>query len=468
MTTIQPVNTGTTANDGSGDPLRTAFTKVNDSLKSIRSDLSTAPHAVLVGDSLMQQNTAVGTDKNTYHGPRGFFTWLQIFTGFPFSFEVGNAGSQAIIGDNTGIGGDTVANIVTRLAGDVLARNPDIVFMLAGTNDVTANDTYANIKANLETIYTAILEQGALAVAMPIMPRHPSGADWASSAQRRTHHAVNQWIRDFALSTQGMVLLDAYDRWVDPASANGDARTGFTVDGVHPSMIGAYQMGLTAQSVFAGLIRPARALCYSPSDTYDATYHVHGNMLSNGLFTGTSGTAGTAASGTFATGWQGFRNSGGDATVAGSKTTRTDGLPGDVQQLVVSVSGGGAGAGAIYFATTPTSTTTGVVAGQWYEAQCEIEVSASSGGNSPLNAIYLELDDASTGGSRNRCLQPYSGHKFPDVAWSGILKTPPIQPVSTTGLRFRLIMELDETLTSSVTVRISRASLRRRVTAPVL
>lgn len=465
MTYIQSVNTGTVANDGTGDPLRTAFTKINSSLKTLRSDISTAPHAVLVGDSMTLQNTDLGSPKNAYHSPRGFFTWLQVRLGFPFDFVVGNNGPATVIGDNRGVSGDTTTGILARLDNDVLARNPDIVFVWAGTNDITSGASYATITGNLASIYQKILDRGGIVAVLPIMPRNSSGTDWGSTAQRRLHLAVNHWIENKARTTQGIVYIDPYPYFIDPTSANGEARSGFTVDGVHCSPTSAYYMGEAAIKVFSSLIRPMSHVAVSQYDAYDATNFVHGNMLTNGLLTGTSGTVGTGASGTAATGWQVFRNSGTSVTVAASKVSRSDGMPGDVQQMVISTTGTG-GTGIIYMAPSPSTTTAGVASDIWVEGCCEIEVSASTGGGSPLFGIYLDVTDQTTGGSRMRCLPPYTGTKFPNVAWKGILKTPPLQLIGTDGIRFRVIAEVDETVTDSFTVKLSRMTLRRRLTAP--
>ncbi len=465
MTLIQTVNTGGAANDGTGDPLRSAFTKINASLQSLRSDLSTAPHAVLLGDSITGQNTDTGTNKNAYHGPRGYMSWAQIRMGFPFNYTVGNAGTNTIIGDNKGVSGDTTALMLARLQADVLNRNPDIVFVLGGTNDINSGTSYASVTGNLNSIYSQILARGAMVAAIPVTPR-TSASDWSSSARRQVHHAVNQWIRDKALSTQGMILVDPYSVMIDPTTANGDARSGFTADGLHFAPIGAFYIGKLIADIFSPLMRPCKPVFCSQSDTYDAPNNPYGNMVTNGLHTGTGGTAGTGATGSVATNWQAFRNSGTSATtITASKTTRSDGLPGDVQQLVVAT-GGGSGASVCYFTTSPSDVTTGVDTNSWYEAACEIDVSGITG-TGGISGIYLELWDTSTNGARVRCLQTYAGTKFPDVSWSGILKTPALQPTGTTGLRFRVAIEMDEAVTSSVTVKVSRCYLRKLVSAPV-
>ncbi len=468
MTFIQTVNTGSAANDGTGDALRTAFTKLNDNMKSIRSDITSAPHAVIVGDSLTAHQTELISPNGAVHGVRGYFSWLQVRLGFPFNYTVGNTGAAATKGDNKGISGDTTTGVLARLQADVLDRRPDIVFVWCGTNDINSGASYATVTSNLNTIYQRILDQGATVIAVPVTPRNAAaGTDWAGASQRRTHLAVNHWINRKAQETQGMLLIDPCTIWTDPTSANGDARSGFSTDGVHCSPTGGYWMGEAAVATLGGLIRPIQQVAVSQYDQYDATYNPSGNLLSNGLLTGTGGTVGTGASGTVATGWQLSRSSGSHVTATGSKTTRSDGLPGDVQQIVLTVNGSGSGTGIVNFATSPSSVTTGLAAGAWVEGSCEIEVSASSGGGSPVEAVYLDMQDVTSGGSRVRCFQSLNGYKYPNVAWKGVFKTPPLQLVGTDGLRIRITAEMAENVNDSVTVKLSRMTMRRRLTTPV-
>lgn len=467
MTNTQSINTGASANDGTGDALRTAFNKINSNFAAIKSDLSTAPRVVLLGDSITANNTGAGTNKNCYHDPRGYFTWLQIRLGFPFAYTVGNDGTPNVIGQNAGVGGDTTTGMLARLETDVIAKNPDIVFIHAGTNDITAGASFATITGNLNTLYSTLLTKGILVVAIPIYPRG-SGSNWASSAQRNLHHAVNHWIRDKALSTQGMILVDGTPYMTDPASSTGDVRTDFTIDGLHPSPLGGFYVGEAAYKVFKEITRPAATLCYSPSDVYDATNNPAGNLLTNGLLAGTAGTVGTGASGQVADSWNLFRNSGTIATAAGSKVNRPDGLPGTMQQIVLSSAGSGSGDGSVIFTTSPSTLTSNIATNNWYEALLEIDVSAPTSGNKMIKAIYLELwDTTATIGSRTRCLQNYPSTYFADSAWSGILKTPPLPLAGTTGIRFRLIMDIDETKNDSVTIKVGRCTLRQVVNTPV-
>jgi lysophospholipase L1-like esterase len=467
MTTIQSVNIGTSVNDGTGDTLRAAFNKLNQNVKSLRSDLTTARRAVLLGDSITNYNTDTGSAFNTYHGPRGYFTWLQVLMGFPFHYEVGNDGATNVKGDNAGIGGDTTAGMLARLDASVLSRKPDVVFFLGGTNDIRAAVSLATIIANMEQIFTRILDAGAILVVLPIMPRSGTTFNWANDTERRTHHAVNNWLRDKAKRTQGMILLDPYATLIDPTSATGNMKPAYTGDGVHPSILGAYTIAAEGRKKLEPLLTPVYEGLLSATDVYHATENPNGNLISNGLLAGTTGTVGTATTGITATDWRVFRNSGTTVSAVASKIVHPDGFGGEMQRMVITTTGTG-GAGEIYFAPISSTVTTGVEVGGWYEALCEVRVSASSNASMPLNALVLELWDTTTGGSKTRCMHTITGDKFPNVAWSGLLKTAPLQAIGTTGIRWRLIASIDELVSSSITIDMGRATMHRLVQPPTI
>jgi hypothetical protein len=188
---------------------------------------------------------------------------------------------------------------------------------------------------------------------------------------------------------------------------------------------------------------------------------------------GTSGSAGAGVSGIVPDFYALERNSGSHISAVGAKVARSDGLPGEHYQMLCSVNGSGSSIGRLRFRNNSPSTLVNVVNGGWYEASCEVEVFASSNGTLPLNGLYLELNDMSSNGRYARCLNPaysYSGEDYPlpDVAWKGVLKTPALQLVGTSGLRIYLYIQMDEAKTDSVEIRVGHLSVRQLENAPDL
>lgn len=120
-TTISTINVGTTANDGTGDPLRTAFQKVNQNFSNVNTALGniyTAPETrTLTNDSLNALRAAALTADDVY--------WQKTDTGYTYKqvisynqlMDYTGAGSgvsiykiTAIVGTTTGTGSPTAGD----------------------------------------------------------------------------------------------------------------------------------------------------------------------------------------------------------------------------------------------------------------------------------------------------------------------------------------------------------------------
>ena len=452
-------------------------------LLSIPKTLSSAVHLMSIGDSIIDNAISGNSDGNTYYDSRGIESWLQVISGNAFKYLANYTGSETQ-GDNKGVGGDKTADVLARLSADILANKPNVVLIHIGTNDITDAIAASTIKANLETICARITEVGAIALLCTIPPRNDennsvhglTSKDWTAS-QRLVHHDVNRWIRDHALKTDGITLVDSYGALVDPTTTNGDLLAGYSYDGLHPSPTMAYHIAKHIWDNISGFVTERKTLCYSPSDVYDVTDNPFGNVLPNTDLSGTGGTVGTDVSGTAPDGFQIERSAGTSAVVTSvaSIVNRNDGDVGKEIDLVVTSAGTGSSIAEVRVRNTPSSITTGVFDATWYEAECEVTVTSSSNSLSPIHYIYLQLWDATTDGERSRAFNEYTytepatdfDTKFPDVAWSGTLKTPPILTEGTTGLRYYLVIGIDESVADDFTINIGRPSINQLTEAPV-
>ena len=104
----QSVGIGSAANDGTGDPLRTAFDKINDNTDelytllgngttlSISGDVSVSAGAVTIANDAIDEahlnatNTAVDNYILSFDSASGGFTWVQQFTGDITGIVAGN------------------------------------------------------------------------------------------------------------------------------------------------------------------------------------------------------------------------------------------------------------------------------------------------------------------------------------------------------------------------------------------
>ena len=146
-----------------------------------------------------------------------------------------------------------------------------------------------------------------------------------------------------------VVSFDVDHLWVDPAQSGGTIGNAFptvSMDGLHPSVGGAFLYALAEYNVIKNWASPNVYMPNSQSDVYNASNNPAGNLLgTSGLMLGTTGTAsgGCTTSSGVATSWQVNATVTGTLTCTGTlETTRTDGLAGQRQIITISDTGGGA------------------------------------------------------------------------------------------------------------------------------
>ncbi|KRF05101.1 hypothetical protein ASH00_11745 [Arthrobacter sp. Soil782] len=124
----------------------------------------------------------------------------------------------------------------------MLAHNPAIVSLLAGTNDEPDDNT----TTHLEAMYEAALDAGVLVFAHTIPP-----STTYSAGQDTYRIAGNNWIREYARSTPGIIVADSLRRGRTRQAGFKPLAT-HVHDGIHPSLAGATSGG----RVIAEALRP--------------------------------------------------------------------------------------------------------------------------------------------------------------------------------------------------------------------
>jgi len=140
---------------------------------------------------------------------------------------------------NRGIKGQTTPQMLVRFRADVIALQPKVVVILAGTNDIAENTgptTLEAIEDNLMSMVDLARVHGIRVVLGAVLPAidfpWKRGLDPAGKIV-----TLNLWIRDYC-SKQELFFLDYYSALADE---KGGLRTEFTFDGVHPNEAG-YQV----------------------------------------------------------------------------------------------------------------------------------------------------------------------------------------------------------------------------------
>ena len=154
---------------------------------------------------------------------------------------------------NRGIGGQTTPQMLIRFKPDVVDLKPEIVVVLAGTNDIAGNTGPSNAKMITDNIFSMaeIAKAYQMKVVLSsILPVYEY--DWAREIKDppSTIQAVNDALKQYA-SDQGLIYLDYFSSMVDERQGlNSD----YTSDGVHPNESGYILMSSLAEEVLSELL----------------------------------------------------------------------------------------------------------------------------------------------------------------------------------------------------------------------
>lgn len=285
-----------------------------------------------IGTSLVQQNNAASAGSSVNHetNSRGWQAWMSIFSGglakidtwIDLNSYVG-WGTRNFNGYNFGVSAQTSEEILSRLP-DIPQEaldGFDVIIVDAGTNDIVNEP--ASTQARRERICEFFLNKGKQVILLTVLNRATSV--WASdSSSRKNHHMVNSLSRYYADKTEGVILYDWNKDWVDYSTAVTVPKPGYSIDGTHFDTPGGYSVGKGMGEFISENYPAVPRRVLAQEDVYDSSINTFGNLAPNPLMFGTSGTAGTGASGDVADDMRMLRTTGSDVTVTCSKEARDD------------------------------------------------------------------------------------------------------------------------------------------------
>lgn len=356
---------------------------------------------------------------------------------------------------NQGVSGETSTQIRARL-GNVLALQPGVCTVLAGTNDI-ASVPVATTIANLSAIYDALRNANIFVIAIPILPR-----GGLSTTEYGKIQQVNAWIRLQRLTRRNFAVADCELAYIDLTT--GTPKTTMVnaaVDLIHPVVYGAWAIGNEVANVINAVYPDPLLPFMNRLDIYDATLNPAGNLLAGsvGLTEGTTGTLSNGPTGSLATSWSANGvNLPAGVTATFAKVTKADGR--SFQQ--VTLAGTYTNANPASFNITAPSVHANCSTGDVLEMSCEMEMDA---GSAFLGAAIALIDVATPSG--NPVPQDMIGNNanlMPPVAISGILKTPKVTlPGTPTLVRptIRLVPSVSAGGTINAVVRFGSVSLRK-------
>jgi len=138
-----------------------------------------------------------------------------------------------------GISGQTTPQMLVRFRADVIHLHPQVVLILAGTNDLAGNtgpSTLEMIEDNLASMAELAKMNGIKVILCSILPAYDYPWKPGTYPAEKIKE-LNKWIADYA-RLKGFVYLDYYSSLVDD---RGGMKQGDSKDGVHPNLAG-YQI----------------------------------------------------------------------------------------------------------------------------------------------------------------------------------------------------------------------------------
>jgi len=167
---------------------------------------------------------------------------------------------------NRGIDGQTTPQMLVRFRQDVIDLHPDVLVVLAGTNDI-AGVTGPTRNEDIEANYASMAELARMhhihVVFASLLPAHNYTAEAKESFALRPRErilALNAWLKDYC-AKNGLVYLDYFSALVDEhgmdehgMDEHGMLRRDLSDDGLHPNGAGYKIMAPLADKAIASAL----------------------------------------------------------------------------------------------------------------------------------------------------------------------------------------------------------------------
>lgn len=342
----------------------------------------------------------------------------------------------------------------------------------APTNTNNGDVLILGSTGNTETVTTSSLSGSGpytIGLASPTTKSHVAGEPFTNTTKIAMMHDINQWIIDYCQGRYvdpdtGQVvvntgrtplLVDWYSIAADPSTgkpvnclnSNGTIKTVtddplvLLADGTHPGQDLAHRMGHALAVVLDRIVPPLPVMATDDSEPANLMPNPRCVGNSNGLATGYVISAVS-----------------GSITATPSKVARTDGVPGEMQQ--VAIGPGNTGAVQIYCDTGATLTFTGT---DFYVGEVEFEtdpdlVSTGTAGQ-PLR-LYIDIRTNSTAVTSETVPFNASAQDGGGSIWdaSGVLKT---RPILVPAAANRVLMAVQSTNVDTGTFRLKSVRFRK-------
>jgi lysophospholipase L1-like esterase len=163
-----------------------------------------------------------------------------------------------------GISGQTTPQMLIRFRPDVIALQPKVVLILAGTNDLAGNTgpmTVEEIEGNLQSMSELAHDNKIRVVLASVLPvsnyghdRDGKPVDMRIKREPAKIIELNTWIKKYA-AEHGDIYLDYFSATVDE---HGLFKADLSEDGLHPNAKGYAVMSPLAESAIQQALKKAK------------------------------------------------------------------------------------------------------------------------------------------------------------------------------------------------------------------
>lgn len=165
---------------------------------------------------------------------------------------------------NRGISGQTTPQMLIRFRPDVIALKPQVVVILAGTNDIAGNTgpmALEDIEGNLASMFELARANGIRVVIASVLPvsdyeKNRDGKPINQTTRRPPDkiRALNEWIKKYA-TQYDLTYLDYFSAMVDD---KGFLKEELSNDGLHPNDKGYVVMQPLVEQAIATALKKKR------------------------------------------------------------------------------------------------------------------------------------------------------------------------------------------------------------------
>jgi lysophospholipase L1-like esterase len=152
---------------------------------------------------------------------------------------------------NRGIGGQTTPQMLVRFRQDVIDLHPNVVVILAGTNDIAGNTgpmRLEDIEANYASMAELARANNIRVVFSSVLPVHnytPQSQNLFAQRSPEKILGLNRWLKSYVAAHPDCLYLDYYSAMVDD---KGLLKRELAADGLHPNVAGYKIMAPLAEA----------------------------------------------------------------------------------------------------------------------------------------------------------------------------------------------------------------------------